>query len=296
MQFQCPQCKRDLEAPDGIFAKEGICRFCGAEIVSPSAKGVRAALKQSTPPDSFGAPSSTGRTGDTIVPEPANSLAKTSLLLGILGVLSCGLTGIAGLVCGIIAMRQTRGRKDHSTAIAGTVISAFTVLVIGPPLLAPVFLAGPNRPTTHTTAEVCLSNCSQLGRAMIMYMDDNDGRYPPAAKWNARLKRYAASPFIYSCPSMPRGAWPYKMNSAMGSAEWSRMMYPMSTVILFDARSGGKPFGGANDVVARHGSTGHETATFAFADGHASVQEPSQLAESAWKPRLQSHRPLKTPK
>ena len=34
--FRCPACGRDLEAPDAAFSVSGSCRFCGAQIVSPS--------------------------------------------------------------------------------------------------------------------------------------------------------------------------------------------------------------------------------------------------------------------
>lgn len=282
MQFNCPSCGEALQAPDGVFAKEGKCRFCGAVIVSPPASGVSAALKRDAPPGTFGSPqTSTARPAAT-----PKSLARASVVLGVLGVVSCGLSGLAGLVCGITALGRTRGTRDHSTAIAGTVISAFTALIIGPLLLAPVFFATADRRTDRSAATLCLSNAKQLGMASLMYADDNDGRLPPSAHWDKCVLPYVKSTDILACPAVPYGAARYKMNAALGSVKVRLPETPATTVVLFDAAPGAKPFGGSNHVVARHIKSGYSAATFTFADGHAAILRMSELAKSAWKPPL----------
>ncbi|MBC7645213.1 MAG: DUF4190 domain-containing protein [Thermoleophilia bacterium] len=68
--------------------------------------------------------------------QQSSGLAITSLVLSLLGLFTCGLTSIAGLICGHIAL--SRAKRDphryggHGMALAGTIIGyALAVLIIG---------------------------------------------------------------------------------------------------------------------------------------------------------------------
>ncbi|MEU8195945.1 DUF4190 domain-containing protein [Microbispora amethystogenes] len=54
-----------------------------------------------------------------------NGMAVASLVLGVLGLLFCGVPGIAGVICGHVALNQTRrtGEQGRGLAIAGLILS-----------------------------------------------------------------------------------------------------------------------------------------------------------------------------
>jgi hypothetical protein len=59
-------------------------------------------------------------------PAPTNTLAIVSLVLGVVGLLMCQLTGPAGLYCGLRARREIRerGGQGDGIALAGVITSA----------------------------------------------------------------------------------------------------------------------------------------------------------------------------
>ncbi|MDF1928678.1 DUF4190 domain-containing protein, partial [Mycolicibacterium smegmatis] len=64
-------------------------------------------------------------------PPGTNGLAIASLVCSLAGMLCC-LPGLAGLVLGILGMRETRrtGQDGYGIAVAGTVIGAFVTVGI----------------------------------------------------------------------------------------------------------------------------------------------------------------------
>ena len=109
-------------------------------------------------------------------PRPAEAktsgLAIASLILGILGLFSCGLTALVGLIlgiCGLVSINNSKGRLMGSgLAIAGIVISAFMVLFL--PITAGMLLPALARARSEARRVRCTSNLRQLGTAMNMYL------------------------------------------------------------------------------------------------------------------------------
>jgi Domain of unknown function (DUF4190) len=60
-----------------------------------------------------------------------NPKAVGSLIASLVGLLCCGLPSIAGVVFGVIAMRETKstGQEGYGMALAGTIIGGFVVAV-----------------------------------------------------------------------------------------------------------------------------------------------------------------------
>src|ERR1017187_1952510 len=74
------------------------------------------------------------------MPANTNGLAVTSLVLGILGLFTCGITALFGLILGIMALVKARGRGasgGFGIALAGVIVSAIFVLMI--PMFAITF-------------------------------------------------------------------------------------------------------------------------------------------------------------
>lgn len=63
-------------------------------------------------------------------PPGTNGKATASLVTSLVGLLCCGLPAIAGLVLGIMAMRETRstGQEGYGLALAGVIISSLVVV------------------------------------------------------------------------------------------------------------------------------------------------------------------------
>ncbi|WP_319435795.1 DUF4190 domain-containing protein [Mycobacterium sp. RTGN5] len=65
-----------------------------------------------------------------IKPPGTNGKAIASLVTSVAGLLCCGLPAIAGLILGIIAMRETKrtGQDGNGLAIAGVVVGALVIV------------------------------------------------------------------------------------------------------------------------------------------------------------------------
>jgi hypothetical protein len=63
-------------------------------------------------------------------PLGTNGKAIAALVCSAAGILCCGVSSIAGLILGVIAMRETRrtGQDGYGIALAGTVIGALAVV------------------------------------------------------------------------------------------------------------------------------------------------------------------------
>jgi Domain of unknown function (DUF4190) len=64
-------------------------------------------------------------------PPGTNGKATAALVTSLVGLLFCGLPSIAGLILGIIAMRETKqtGQDGYGIALAGTIIGGIVVAI-----------------------------------------------------------------------------------------------------------------------------------------------------------------------
>jgi hypothetical protein len=62
-------------------------------------------------------------------PPGTNAKAIAALVISVAGLMFCGLPSIAGLILGVIAMRETRrtGQDGYGFALAGAIIGGFVV-------------------------------------------------------------------------------------------------------------------------------------------------------------------------
>jgi hypothetical protein len=309
MQFNCPQCGHALEAPDGAFAMQGKCKFCDTEIVSPASAGASATLKQTAPPISF-APPTTPRAPNPPPPPPpyqgsaayqpyqsipsrGSGMALASVILGVLGLLTCGVTTILGLICGVIAIAQTGPNSDRrggrTTAIIGTVLSGVLFLMI--PIQAAIFIPVVAKARDRAQLDTCMQKVKVLEQAVQVYQVDHNGRLPSAVSWHSSvapaIPGNSSDPF--TCPKENDGKVPYKMNIAASNRTLSTLNSPSRFVVLFEGRpiapgagrSFGSHFGGPRDVRANH--VGETLATYGFADGSVQSLSPARVPIMAWQ-------------
>ncbi len=143
-------------------------------------------------------------------------------------------------------------KRSGFTLIELLVVIAIIAILAG--ILFPVF--GSARERGRTVA--CLNNLSQLGKAMLMYMDDNGGRYPIALasqaigpSWaghdpstgtvdvrSGGLFSYVRSADVFLCPSDGPGdllGLSYQMSGPLSILPEGQLDYPTETVVLIGA-------------------------------------------------------------
>lgn len=107
----------------------------------------------------------------------SSNLAHWSFWLGILGIVTCGLSAIIGTIVGAIAIFQTVRRPERFKGlvfpIIATVISA--VMIFLPVVLGGMFMSNAKESARKA---YCLNSLKQCAQALKMYTDDYDGMLP----------------------------------------------------------------------------------------------------------------------
>jgi len=239
------------------------------------------AFRGSTPPPMPGAAATLPRT---------SGMAITSLVLGILGVATCGITVLLsapiGLILGIVAMNkiskspgQLRGK---GLALAGIITSSVTILMI--PILAAMLLPALAAAKDKAQEINCISNEKQLALAVKMYSDDNNGQFPPAATWcDALTNNQVAWVNVFKCPAADATSrCDYAFNAKLDGLDMSKVN--PQTVMIFESDAGWNANGGPEQMIphARH-KHGREFVV-AFADGSVQAVSQSELGTLHWNP------------
>jgi prepilin-type processing-associated H-X9-DG protein len=222
----------------------------------------------------------------TPTPAKLSGLAVTSLVLGCLGLFSCGITSVVGLVLGIVAMSRISKSKGQlggqGVALAGTIVSAaflFLGLMAGALLLPALAKA-----KSKAQGINCMNNVNQLNLALLMYASDNKEAMPNGAKWCDAITVYlGGSSNAFICPAgPPQQRSGYALNASLAGHSTSEVTSPAQTVLVFECDGGWNVSGGRQLLPARprHGNA----YTIGFADGHVEMVKPERVARLRWEP------------
>lgn len=157
----------------------------------------------STVPEFADAFTSKAATMGVLPPLPAtpktSGMAISSLVLGILGVFTCGITALIGLILGIIAMVKVKNSGGKlgggGVALAGTIVSGIflVMFLVMIPIYAAMMLPALAAAKQKAQAISCVNNLKQLAIGVRMYSADNKDQLPPAATWCDAIKANAGS-------------------------------------------------------------------------------------------------------
>jgi hypothetical protein len=222
-------------------------------------------------------------------------MAITSLVLGILGILTCGITALAGLVFGIVAMvkvKNSGGRLGgKGIALAGIIVSGIFLLMF---ILSMILLftgmtqsfAGMTQPALASDKQKaqdinCVNNTKQLALAVKIYSGDNGGKYPPAATWCDAIKGTVGDDKVFKCPGTESSSrCGYAYNAKLGGMEESKI--DPGTVMFFESDAGWNASGGPELMITKPRHSG--VFVVGLADGSAMQLRESQLSTLRWNP------------
>ena len=213
-----------------------------------------------------------------------SGLAIASLVLGPLGVLTCGLSSLVGLVLGVIALikiSKSQGRLTGTGfALGGICASGLILLMV--PIAAAVALPALAKAKGKAQNIHCMNNVKQLELALIMFADDNDGQLPPANGWCDAIRRYTGgSREVFRCASQPGQECTYALNAKLEGKKLSELSSPGQTVMVFESNAGMNKAGGP-EIAARNHSG--RFLCVGFADGHVEIVEEGRLESLRWDP------------
>jgi competence protein ComGC len=215
-------------------------------------------------------------------PAKASGLAITSLVLGILGLFSCGLTALFGLVFGIIALvkiKNSQGRlSGNGLAIAGIVVSGLFLLIL--PIWAAMFIPALSKAKEKAQTINCVNNVKQLGLAVRMYATDNNDKFPAAAAWCDAIQTYVQSPKPFQCAADEDQRCAFAYNRKLDGLKEGDI--DPQTVLFFESAAGWNAAGGRELFSAhKHSRT---RIVVGFADGSVQQLPRSQLETLRWDP------------
>ena len=218
-------------------------------------------------------------------PAKTSGLAITSLVLGILGLFTCGITAPFGLILGIVAMVKAkspgRGAAGGSgIALAGVVVSAFSLLLmllVVPAMLLPALAAAKQKAQTIN----CVVNEQQLALAVRMYSNNNKDQFPPAATWCDAVKADVGSERVFKCVAANSGSrCDYGFNAKLGGLTEDKIA--PNTVMIFESDGGWNANGGPEQMISKSRHAGRFVV--ALADGSVQQLTASQLNNLRWDP------------
>jgi len=223
-----------------------------------------------------------------ICPPPA-ALAKTSglaiasLVLGILGLFTCGFTALVGLILGIVAIskiKKNEGRlRGQGLAIAGTIVSAVFLLML--PIYAAMLLPALAKAKQRAQTINCVNNMKQLALAVRIYSTDHNDQFPPAATWCDAIQKEAGSERIFKCAAADSNQRSqYAFNAKLDGLNQAKIA--PGTVLLFETEGGWNVNGGPELMLkqSRHG----RIFVVALADGSVQQISEAKLGTLRWDP------------
>ncbi len=186
-------------------------------------------------------------------PPPTCGLAVASLVCGVLGLCTVGITAVVGLVLGILALMKiskSEGRLGgNGLAIAGVSVSGAMLLLL--PVQAAMLLPALARAKDRAQTINCINNLKQLNIALRIYATDNADKLPAGNKWCDAIAAEVGAAQVFRCPADGGNRrCSYAFNAKLSGLDLSKIN--PQTVLLFESNAGWNACGGSDFVTLRH--------------------------------------------
>lgn len=168
----------------------------------------------------------------------------------------------------VIQSVRLKSRRSRWMAIVGLVSSALSIMP------SVMMISEVQSGRMYKDSEYrCISNMKQIGLAMRLYADDNDGKWPSASHWRPLVQGYTSKENnVFQCLSATDKLYSYGMNINTSGIVDLTFSNPAKTAATFDCSLRRyNAFGGRESVDFRHKNGHTNIANFAFVDGHASA-------------------------
>ncbi len=190
-----------------------------------------------------------------------------------------------GLLIGVVVLEwKSRSRekfKDSTFAIFGLVLTVFLSVFWWMETCGPVSTA---------LRMACGSNLSRLGKAMLIYANDNRGHYPEPNQWcDLILKHEQVDMERFYCPGVKFRwkrqvlPWPVPKNERCYYAMNPNCEpnSPPDVVLLFETKGGRNQFGG-QEILTLENHRG-DGCNILFDDGHVEFVRAKRIGELKWE-------------
>lgn len=134
--------------------------------------------------------------------QQSNGLALAGLICGCVGFLTCGLAGIAGIICSALGLKKANQTDvGKGLAMAGLVVSILSsVLTLG--LMVSILLPSLSRAREQANRVKCASNLRQIGMAATLYAQDYlSAGGPFGPDFDALVSTQSIAKNVFECPS-----------------------------------------------------------------------------------------------
>jgi prepilin-type processing-associated H-X9-DG protein len=218
-------------------------------------------------------------------PMPAaktSGMAVASLVLGLLGFCTAGLTGLIGLPLGIVALikiSKSQGQRGgKGLAIAGVCVSGCVLLML--PVSLGLMLPALAKAKQKAQTIQCINNLKQLSLGVRLYANDNSDQYPPGPTWCDAVLSSVGNPTAFQCKDNPGQRSSFAFNQKLLGKKEAEVN--PSTVMLFEFDGGWNVTGGPELLPnrSRHG----RSINVAFADGSVRQVLVSDIGTLRWEP------------
>jgi hypothetical protein len=230
-----------------------------------------------------------------------SKLAVTALILGFLGFF--GSAGIGAIALGIVAWLRIR-RSGGQLVGARMALTALVCPIVIAGAMFVVYAVGETRPLPPRL--LCGSHLVTLGKAMLLYANDHDGRLPTPSQWcDILLKTGQIKPTDLQCPGVrePPATSPYPLErylytrwkharsvQGLGACDYAINVYSEEkgtagepgTILLFETNPGWNQVGGPEAMAMKHHDV--QGCNAFFLDGYVSFVKPEDVGELRWKP------------
>ncbi|HIJ51557.1 MAG TPA: DUF4190 domain-containing protein [Planctomycetes bacterium] len=257
--MNCPKC--GAKNPDGAQ----LCSSCSTVLPASAAQSPSVGVKTS-------------------------GLAIASLVLAILIPFTCLITAIPAIILGILGLvkiSKSAGQlKGIGLAVTGIVLPVVLLPLVV--ILMGIFMPALARYRQIAIRAHCAANMSSLGRAMLIYANDYDDKFPTQTKWcDLLIEHMEVSPSIFRCKGAHKGPCNYAMNENLKNFGAGNARPDM--VVLFETYPGWNQAGGPEILSTENHQ--REGCNVLFVDNHVKFVKTKDLDKLKWYILRTEHKP-----